>query len=270
MCIRDRKKLAAQVEALAKLMPDEQIAAEHLRQFSKHHDRRAYQLIRFCYESASDYRKISKAVKELVKRLEEAPTPIPDVLKTMLPLIRNASILVYNKDHISTLSEIARTDAKGLGPTAHELIQKISDQNPGAFKSRAQEYAQILKKQAPTASSPPNPGSVDILKACAHFALRSPEDMPKDRDFYKAICAFAVHGSPPKAAKHAVTIISAAADRKEMYTKDILKQCLKGFDFGSDRFLSKVAALSQISLLMHEQIDAVSYTHLTLPTKRIV
>lgn len=257
------QKFAAHLQALAKWMPDEHTAADHLRQFSKHNDRRAFQLIRFCFDSASDYRKIGKAVKELTKRLEEAPSPVPDVLKTMIPLIRNASILVYNKDHISALSEVARTDAKGLGATAHELIQKISDQNPEAFKSRAQEYAQILKKQAPSASSPANAGAVEILKACAHFALRSPEDMPKDRDFYKAMCAFAVHGSPPKAAKHAVTVISASADKKEMYVKDIMKQCLTGAEFGSGNFLSKLAALSQISLLMHDEIDKTSEEEIT-------
>lgn len=250
-----KQRFAAQLQTLAKWMPDEQTAADHLRQFSKHNDRRAAQLIRFCFDPASDYRKIEKAVKEFTKRLEGASSPVPDVLRTMIPLIRNASILVYNKDHISALSEVARTDAKGLGATAHELIQKISDQNPEAFKSRAQEYAQTLKKQAPSASSPANAGAVEILKACAHFALRSPEDMPKDRDFFKAMCAFAVHGSPPKAAKHAVTVVSASADKKEMYVKDILEQCLQGADYGSNNFLSKLAALSQISLLMHSEID---------------
>ena len=48
-----------------------------------------------------------------------------------------------------------------------------------------------------------------------------------------------------------------------MYVKDILKQCLDDADYDSDNFLSKLAALSQISLLMHEEIDKNSEEEIT-------
>lgn len=254
----EKAKLAKYISALANFMPDPQVATEHLQKFSKHHDRRANQLIRFCYAADSDYRKITKATKEFTKRLEEAPTPVPLVLETMLPLIRLVSILVFNQSHVTPMGNIARTNEKDLSSTAHELLQEISTHRPEAFKVQAKIYVQTLKKQAPTATTPNDPASVDILKSCAHFALRSPDDMPKDRDFYEAMSAFALHGSPPKASKHAITVIAASATKKDMYANDILTKCLETVDFGAEHFLSKLAAMSQICLLMTEEVKEQS------------
>lgn len=259
----EEKKLAKYMEPLAILMPEPQLATEHLQKFYKHHDRRANQLIRFCYAADSDYRKITKAMKEFTKRLEDAPSPMPTVLETMLPLMRSVSILVYNQSHVTPMGNIARTNEKDLSSVAHELLQEISTQRPEAFKVQAKEYVQTLKKQAPTATSSNDPAAVDILKSCAHFALRSPDDMPKDRDFYEAMSAFALHGSPPKAAKHAITVIAAAATKKDMYANDILTQCLETAQFGEERFLSKLAAMGQICLLMTEEISEQSKEAIT-------
>lgn len=259
----DKKKLATYVEQLAKLMPDPQLAAEHLQKFSKHHDRRANQLIRFCYAADSDYRKITKAMKEFSKRLEDAPAPMPTVLETMLPLMRIVSILVFNQSHVTPMGNIARTNEKDLSSTAHELLQEISTQRPEAFKVQAKEYVQTLKKQAPTATTPNDPEAVEILKSCAHFAQRSPNDMPKDRDFYEAMSAFALHGSPPKASKHAITVIASSASKKDMYANDILKQCLETAEYGAEHFLSKLAAISQICLLMSGEVQEQSEEAIT-------
>jgi sister-chromatid-cohesion protein PDS5 len=253
-----KRTLAKYVEQLANVTTDPQVAAEHLQKFAKHHDRRANQLIRFCFAPDSDYRKITKAMKEFSKRLEEAPTPMPMVLETMLPLMRIVAILVFNQSHVTPMGNIARTNEKDLSSTAHELLHEISSQRPEAFKVQAKEYVQILKKQAPTATSPNDPAALDILRSCAQFALRSPDDMPKDRDFYEAMSAFALHGSPPKTSKHAITVIAAAATKKDMYANDILNQCLKTADIGAEHFLSKLAAISQICLLLSDQVEEKS------------
>jgi sister-chromatid-cohesion protein PDS5 len=250
----EKANLARYMSALANFLPDPQTATEHLQRFYKHHDRRANQLIRFCYAADSDYRKITKAMKEFTKRLEEAPSPMPQVLETMLPLIRSVSILVFNQSHVTPMGNIARTNDKDLSSTAHELLQEISTQRPEAFKVQAKEYVQTLKKQAPTATTPNDPAAVDILKSCAHFAQRSPDDMPKDRDFYEAMSAFALHGSPPKASKHAITVIAASATKKDMYANDILTKCLESVDYGAEQFISKLAAMSQICLLLTEEV----------------
>jgi sister-chromatid-cohesion protein PDS5 len=251
------------MEQLANVLPDPQVAAEHLQKFSKAHDRRANQLIRFCFAPDSDYRKITKAMKEFSKRLEEGPTPLPAVLETMLPLMRIVSILVFNQSHVTPMGNIARTNEKDLSATAHELLHVISSQRPEAFKVQAKEYVQTLKKQAPTATSPNDPAAIDILRSCAQFALRSPDDMPKDRDFYEAMCAFALHGSPPKASKHAITVIAAAATKRDMYANDILNKCLETAEIGAEHFLSKLAAISQICLLLSDQVEETSEEAIT-------
>lgn len=254
----EKKKLEKYIEQLSSLMPDPHLATEHLRKFSEHQDRRADQLIRFCYAADSDYRKITKAIKEFTKRITEAPAPMPTVLDTMVPLMRIVSILVYNQSHVTPMGNIARTNEKDLSSTAHELLQEISTRRPEAFKVQAKEYVQTLKKQAPTASTPNDPEAVEILKSCAHFAQRSPDDMPKDRDFYEAMSAFALHGSPPKASKHAITVIASSASKKDMYANEILTQCLETAEHGQEHFLSKLSAMGQICLLMNEEVRGQS------------
>ncbi|KAK3058941.1 Sister chromatid cohesion protein pds5 [Extremus antarcticus] len=253
-----KKKLDKLADAIVRpfdIIADPTSAAEHLKKFAKHHDRRSYQLIRFCYSAESDYRKIFKAMKELTKRMEEAPTGVAAVLDTLVPLVRSAAVLVYNKSHVPAIVEIARTDAKGLGPAAHEVLKEISMRAPDVFKVHVHELCETLKRQTPTGDVEVDEPVVDTLKACAGFARRFPEGMPKDRDFYKAMVQYAVRGTPSKAAKHAVTVITSSADKKEMYIKDIQKACVKSFTYGEDGFLSKLASISQLRLLANQECE---------------
>ncbi|KXL45967.1 hypothetical protein M433DRAFT_143556 [Acidomyces richmondensis BFW] len=250
-----KKQFEKLVQALASLRPDSSSAMEHLHKFAKYNDRRSYQLIRFCYNPQSDYRKIFKAMKELVKRLEDASTGMAAVLDTLMPLVQSASILVYNRSHVPAIMSFARTDKKGLGNAAHEILTEISTKAPDVFKVHVRELCNGLQKQAPSRNSPNKSTAVDELKACAGFARRFPHDMPKDREFFKAMTAFAKYGSPPEAAKHAVTVIVAAADKREMYVKDVLKYCLTDFKYGADNFLSRLAALSQLRLVANKETE---------------
>ena len=258
-------KLEKLVDYLSKVcdsIPDQATGAEHLRKFAKHHDRRSYQLIRFCYSPESDYRKINKAMKELQKRMEEAPTGIPAVLETLTPLVRSTAILIYNRSHVPFIVEISRTDEKGLGNAAHEVLKEISTRAPEIFKVHVHELCETLKKQVPSDGAATDLTVVDTLKACAGFARRFPEGMPKDRDFYKAMVTYATRGMPPKAAKHAVTVIVSSADKKEIYIKELQKTCIKGFKYGDEGFLSKLATISQLRLLANkeceDQADAIT------------
>jgi len=251
-----RKRLDALIDVLCKTMPDQALAVEHLKKFAESNDRRAYQLIRFCTSAESDYRKIVKAIKELTKRVEEAQGNMAVVLETLLPLLRSISVLVYNRSHVPAIMDIARTDDKGLGAAAHEVLKELSTNAPEVFKVHVQELCEGLKKRAPTADAPNDSTAVDELKACAGFADRFSDDMPKDRDFYKAMTAYATHGVPPEAAKHAVSVIAASAEKKEMYIKEILDYCIKDFEYSAESFLSRLAALSQLRLVANKETEA--------------
>jgi sister-chromatid-cohesion protein PDS5 len=247
-----KKKLDKYVDAMLKnidLLPDLAVAAEHLKKFAKHHDRRSYQLIRFCYSADSDYRKIFKAMKELTKRIEEAPSGMAVVLETLIPLVRSAAVLVYNKSHVPAIVEFSRTDDKGLGSAAHEVLKEISARAPGIFKVHVHELCETLKKQTPGSTVETDEAVVDTLKACAGFARQYPSDMPQDRDFFKAMVDYSVRGMPPKVAKHAVTVVVSAAAKKEMYVKEIEKACVEKFKYGEEGFLSKLASMSQLRLV---------------------
>ena len=255
-----KKQLDRLIEGYAaawECFSDPASAAEELKKFAKYHHRRSYQLIRFCYSPESDYRKVFKAMKELTKHMEDAPAAenMSTVLETLNPLVRSAAILVYNRSHVPAILDISRTDEKGLGAAAHEVLKQISSRAPHIFKAHVYELCETLKKDTPSAGAPADPAIVDTLKACAGFARRFPKDMPKERDFYRAMVAFAIHGNPPKATKHAVTVIVSSAERKEMYVKEIQKACITDFEYGSEGFLSKLAAISQLLLLANKECE---------------
>ncbi|EMD92740.1 hypothetical protein COCC4DRAFT_40939 [Bipolaris maydis ATCC 48331] len=261
------KDVTANLEGLityyAKTLPDSTRVRDDLWKFAKTHDRRAYALIRFCMDPASDYRKVYRSIKELRKRIEDGPGA--SLLDTLTPLLYRVSLLCYNKSHVPAVIEFTRTDNKGLGATAHELLKEISTKHPKVFSTHVKDLCKTLESEAPTATKPNPPGAVDDLKACAAFARKFPTDIPmngKDsRKLVQSFLNFAFYGTPPQAAKHAITIIMNSDDKKEMHAKEILTKSIKGFEYGGAHWLTKLAALSQLVLLAQsdceDEMDAV-------------
>lgn len=250
-----KKNLSKYIPFLVKPLADREVAVEHMKKFADHYDRRNYHLIRLCISPDSDYRKITKALRELTKRLGEGPSNIAAILGTLIPVVKMVAVLVYNRSHMPTIMKTARDDVNGLGSAAHDLLNQISANAPSVFKAYVHELCDELKAQEPTVGSSQNHGTVHTLKACAGFAKRAPNEMPKDREFFKALVSFAKYGSPPEAAKHAVTVLVASADRKEMYIKDLLKHCLTAFDINGEGSLAKLATLSQLKLVAHPEVE---------------
>ncbi|KAI9698076.1 MAG: hypothetical protein M1820_007584 [Bogoriella megaspora] len=236
----------------AKMLPDPTKAAEDLHKFAKMHDRRCYALIRFCIAPESDYRKVQNAIKELTKRIEEA-TSGASVLETIRLLVLRASIIFYNISHVPAIMDFARTDEKGLGATAHEVLKDISTKNPAVFKTHVKDLCRGLEEQAPFKGRENDHGAVDTLKACAGFARKFPQEIPSERKFLQSMVAFATQGMPPKTAKHAVSVLMSGP-KKEMHAKDLLKKCTENFEYGSDHFLSKLASISQLMLLASNEV----------------
>ncbi|KAG9792142.1 hypothetical protein KCU95_g5470, partial [Aureobasidium melanogenum] len=241
--------LSKLIEFFARERPEPLVANDHLWKFAKKHDRRCYQLIRFAINPDSEYKKVVNAIKELTKRVEEQTGHTPAILTTILPIIYQASVLVYSKSHVPTIVDISRTEDKGLGSSAHEVLREISTHNPEVFKAHVRSLCTALQEQVPSKDRPSDSGVVETLKACAGFAQRYPQEIPRERAFLQAMVQFALHGKPPIAAKHAVSVIVAADEKKDMYVKDIVTKCVQGFEYGEEGYLSKLAALSQLMLL---------------------
>lgn len=163
--------------------------------------------------------------------------------------------MLYNRSHVPSIIEFSRTDERGLGSTAHEILKEISTRTPAVFKAHVQELCKALESEAPTAKKTNTPGAVDDLKACAGFARRFPKELPQDRKFSQAMMNYVLYGTPPKAAKHAVTILMNSGEKKEMHARDLLKKCSHGFKYGSEKYLSRLAALSQLMLLTTIEAD---------------
>ncbi|KAF2277781.1 uncharacterized protein EI97DRAFT_465908 [Westerdykella ornata] len=246
-----KTKLQALIDYYGRTLPDSSRVVGDLWKFAETHDRRSYQLIRFCMAPESEYRKIPKSIKELRRRLEDSHNS--SLLETLIPLVYRVSLLCYNKSHVPAIITYSRTDEGGLGATAHEVLKEISTNNPKVFSTHVKELCKALEDDAPTANSPNSPGAVDNLKACSGFAKKFPKEIPLDakdgRKLVQSFVNFALYGSPPKAAKHAITIIIHSDSKKEMRAKEILAKSIKSFEYGGDHFLTKLAAISQLVLL---------------------
>lgn len=168
-------------------------------------------------------------------------------------------MLCYNKSHVPAIIEFSRTDDKGLGTTAHELLKEISTKHPKVFSTHVKDLCKTLESEAPTANTSNPPGAVDDLKACAAFTKKFPADIPinaKDgRKLVQSLLNFASYGTPPQAAKHAITIIMNSDDKKKMHAKELLARSIKDFDYGGDHWLTKLAALSQLVLLAPSECE---------------
>ncbi|KAF2003165.1 sister chromatid cohesion and DNA repair protein [Amniculicola lignicola CBS 123094] len=246
------KKLGALISYYAKTLPDQTRASEELWKFAKAHDRRSYALIRFSTAPESDYRKVFRSLKEFRKRFDDVQS-ISGLQETMTTLVYRASLLCYNKSHVPAIIEYSRTDENGLAAAAHEVLKEISTRHPKVFSTHVKDLCKTLESETPTSKHPNPPGAVDNLKACAGFAKKFPKDVPvnskENRKLIQSFINFALYGSPPKAAKHAITIIMSSDDKKEQHAKEILSKSLKDFEYGGDHFLTKLAALSQLVLL---------------------
>lgn len=252
---RTKDKLTMIINWLVGMLPDPPRSTADLWKYVKLHDRRSYQLIRFAMAVESEFSTVHKAIKEFSKRINEAPGAPAGLLDTLIPLVYRGSSLVYNRSHLPAILEYSRNDERGLGATAHEVLNEISNENPQIFKTHVKELCKLLEDQAPTQSKPNDLGSVETLKACASYARKYPGEIPHDRKFIQTLISFAQYAEPPKAAKYAVAILMAASERKAMHAKDLLKKSINGWEYGSDNYLTKLATISQLCLLAPEVID---------------
>ena len=254
------------INEMTKLLPDPTKVSADLWKFAKAHDRRAYQLIRFCFKPESDYKTVHNAIKEFVKR-----TAIDAAAKeTLLPLLYRTSIILYNRSHVPAILEFSRTNEKDLSGVAHELLTDISARVPEVLKTQVREICAKLQDDAPSAAKTNSPDVVNDLKACASFAKKFPGEIPQDRKFHQAMASFAIWGSPPQAAKYAVSIIMAASNRKEMIAKDLVQKFVKGLRYGQPGFLAKMASLSQLWLLAPTEVEAEASSIVDFAVKDIL
>ena len=244
-----KTKLTKLVDAISKTLPEPNRVSADLWKFAKMHDRRNYQLIRYAMSAENDYRTVTNAVKELAKRIRDGPSATVSLLDTITPILYRCGLLVYNRSHVPAIMKMSRTNDYGLGETAYDLLKEISTRNPEVLGTHVQEMCKDLETHAPTVDNAEHSSAADTLKACAAFARKFPAEISKDRKFLLAMTNYALHAREPLAAKHAVSIIMAAADKKEMYAKDLVRKATKDCTYTSPFFLTRLATISQICLL---------------------
>ncbi|ETI27188.1 hypothetical protein G647_09871 [Cladophialophora carrionii CBS 160.54] len=241
-----KARLTRMIETISKTFPNPGALSDDLWKFAKQHDRRCYQLIRFATGPENEYRTVTKAIKELNKRMREGPANMHSLVDTIQPILYRCALLAYNRSHIPTIMEISRSGENGLGEVAHEVLSQISARNPEVLRYHIQALCKELEEEAPTAKKPEKDGAAATLKACAGYARKYPSDLPKERKFMTVLTQFALFSRSPRAAKHAVSIIMMVADKKEMYARDLLSKALQA---QVPYFLARLATIAQLCLL---------------------
>ncbi|KAL4780155.1 armadillo-type protein [Aspergillus varians] len=264
-----KAQLTKVVDTLAKTFPDPARTSADLWKFAKIHDRRSYQLVRFAMAAVSDYRTVTKAIKELARRIQSSNNNTI-LHETLTPLLFRCSSVVFNRSHIPAIMSLSRSDENGLANPAHEMLREISSRNPEVLEAQVQEMCKDLEAQAPKAATVSAAGIEEILKACSGFAKKLPSKLPKERKFSQALVDYALHSPSPRAAKHAVFILMAVADKKEMYAKDLVQKCVSNCTYDSDRFLTKLATLSQLNLLVPREADEESDAIIKISVNQIL
>ncbi|KAF2219046.1 armadillo-type protein [Elsinoe ampelina] len=258
-----KSRLGKVIDGLSRRSPEPMTASDHLWKFAKKHDRRAYHLIRFTFDVSSDYKKVVNAIKEIKKRFSEATGNTSSILITLLPMILQSSILVYNRSHVPTILKFSRREESDFSNVAHEVLREISENHPDVFKAHVRTMCTSLIEHVPNSDAELDDGTVQTLKACAGFAQKYPQDMPQERALLESMVQYALHSNPPEAAKHAVSVIASSQGKKDMYVKEIVSKCTKDFSLESDNYMSRLAALSQVMLLAapdlaEDETDAIT------------
>lgn len=164
----------------------------------------------------------------------------------------------------------SKSDENSLAGAAHEILREISLRTPEVLKAHVQEICKYLQDNAPSSTKSSDAGALDNLKACASFASKYGNEMPKDRKFLQAMTSFALFGSPPEAAKYAVSVSWAVSDKKDLLAKSLVQKCVKDFQYGADGFLSRLATLSQLVLLAPDEVEGDSDAITNIAIKQIL
>ncbi|KAK3368174.1 putative SPO76 protein [Podospora didyma] len=233
---------------IAQFLPDPTKVHADLMRFAKINDRRNYNLIKYVIGQEHDFKTVHKALKELIKRIQGSKDP--SIMETLLPLLYRSGCIMFNRSHLSTIMEYSKSDLDGLGATAHEILNEISQRNPNIFKTHIGQLCKDLVDQAPTSTRENDPGVVETLNACSTYARKYPKDVPIDRDFVQTMIKYALYGQPARAAKYAVNILLSKKDDASMLSAtDLLQRTMTDWTYGSSHFLNKLATVSQLELL---------------------
>ncbi|KAL2171027.1 hypothetical protein VTG60DRAFT_3875 [Thermothelomyces hinnuleus] len=254
---------------ISQFLPDGTKAEQDLYRFAKANDRRSYNLIKYIIGPEHDFKTVHKALKELMKRIQASKDP--GVRDTLLPLLYRSGCLMFNRSHLASFMEYSRSDKDNMGSAAHEILNEISQRNPDLFKTHIGQLCKDLVDQAPTQTRENDLAVVETLKACSTYARKYPKDVPADKDFTRTMINYALYGRPARAAKYAVNILLAKKDDTSLVNAtDLLQRILKDWSYGSQNFLNKLAAVSQLELLAPKGTEEAEDTILNMAVQQIL
>lgn len=244
-------------------------AKSDLYRFAKVNDRRNYHLIRYVIGQEHDFKTAYRALKELTKRIRDSKDAA--LLETLEPLLYRSGCFVFNRSHLPAFMDYSKSDEKGLGAIAHEILNEISQRNPDLFKAHIGDLCKELVDQAPDENRVNDPAAVETLKACASYSRKYPKEIPTTRSFTQTMINYALYGQPARAAKYAVQILLSKNDSKSLTSAaDLLQRTLKNWQYGGPHFLNKLTILSQLELLAPKVMEDDDDTVLNICVQQLL
>ncbi|RKU48186.1 hypothetical protein DL546_009503 [Coniochaeta pulveracea] len=254
---------------IIQFLPDGLKAKSDLYRFAKVNDRRNYHLIRYVIGQEHDFKTAYRALKELTKRIRDSKDAA--LLETLEPLLYRSGCFVFNRSHLPAFMDYSKSDEKGLGAIAHEILNEISQRNPDLFKAHIGDLCKELVDQAPDENRVNDPAAVETLKACASYSRKYPKEIPTTRSFTQTMINYALYGQPARAAKYAVQILLSKNDSKSLTSAaDLLQRTLKNWQYGGPHFLNKLTILSQLELLAPKVMEDDDDTVLNICVQQLL
>lgn len=234
-----KKTLSAKVDGLvqwfAKQFSSEEKMGHALQQIVDSKDKQAYKLLATCVSQEYDYKPITKAINEVLKRFKN-----DGFLKVLL---YRMSYLVYNKSIIAPIVAVTRNPQDTLHDISQQVLRDISAAMPSLLKSQIQDLVSILET-----AKPGTEGNVNTLKAASRLFREFAKEVPESKVLMKNLMNIALTGTTAEA-KQAVNALQCS-DRKEMYCDDLMNDILTSLDPEQEQrpehLSTRLASLAQL------------------------
>lgn len=225
--------------------------------FFKLNNKRYYKLLNLCISSSSDYQTVTTALKELLTKVSEPKNLVleedddqqalidPGLMQhTIKLLLLRASLIWFNIDNISFLTDISKDKSSPYNKTALLLLEKVSKYNPGLLKSNIDTLLETILNGSDEEFRLRDLKT--IFNYSKKFTASFYEKVETNDNFLKKMQEMALNGKPSES-PYCIQILNGlnSTSQKHMIFNNLFTSIWPLNRNGTD-FNTKLAALGEI------------------------
>ncbi|ODV97703.1 hypothetical protein PACTADRAFT_210 [Pachysolen tannophilus NRRL Y-2460] len=248
------KKLQRIIDWLCNSLPDNINSKECLKRFLYLNNRRFYKLVKLCLSVESDYETIRNSLKEFFNKISDAKTikldnelnsiSLHEMSLVFKLLLYRSSVLFVNKSNVSIILKIAKDTSHSLNKSAQDLLEVISNQTPGVFKSEIHELTNLISNYDNDDSN--RESLTNSLKTVYHFIKKFPDfDLVDSSGVYENLSKISLYGMPLEA-RYAIRIL-LLSNHKYSYSEEIMSK-IYPLDANKQNFVTDLAVIAELFL----------------------